>query len=341
MEHNYKLATTIDRFRKLQEVANIGNWELDFSTGNAVWSDIACEIYGIPASDNIHTFEMWESYIHPEDLEEVKRVIASAQTTLTNYKLNHRIVRRDGTIRHLYSLVDYLFDKEGRPVGLYGVAHDITDIINIKNSLVKSEANIRLIMDIIPMSIYARDADGKYIFGNHVFLNHYGITTDDLKEKHLRDFVRSEEEYIELFNQDQKVLTSDEKLFVAEFRQKDHLGEVKVWRIIKVPFTPEGQHRKAVLGIAEDITVRKRQEESLVDLTTSLSNRNKDLERFSQMVSHDLRGPLSTLMGISEVIDNIKLEQEDISLFIRGIRESLLKLDNIVRVLNDITSLPE
>jgi uncharacterized membrane protein YvbJ len=43
-------------------------------------------------------------------------------------------------------------------------------------------------------------------------------------------------------------------------------------------------------------------------------------------------------MGVSEVIDNIKLDQEDISLFISGIKESLIKLDKIVRVLNDITS---
>ena len=56
------------------------------------------------------------------------------------------------------------------------------------------------------------------------------------------------------------------------------------------------------------------------------------------MVSHDLRGPLSTIMGISDLIKNVKLDQEDLSVFIAGIEESLIKLDNIIRVLNDVTS---
>ncbi len=329
---------TILRFKQLQRIANIGNWELDFSSGKAIWSDVACSIYGLSADDNIHTYEDWEAFIHPEDLDHVRSVIAKGQKTISNYNIHHRIVRKDGAVRHIYSQVEYVFNEEKIPVGLYGVGHDITDMMELKAGLTKSEANIRLIMDLIPLSIYARDADGYYIFGNHVFLNHYGIVAADLKHKHLRDFARSDAEYDLLWSQDQQVLSSDEKLFVSEFKQTDHNGIIKTWRIIKVPFTPEGHTRKAVLGIAEDITDRKRYEEDLVELTNSLTARNKDLEQFSQMVSHDLRGPLATLMGVSEVVDNIKLEQEEISLFISGIKSSLIKLDNIIRVLNDITS---
>jgi PAS domain S-box-containing protein len=338
MDRKTKLEATINRFKQLQKIANIGNWELDFSSGIAIWSEIACQIYGFPIDDIIHTYEEWKSFIHPSDIEYVESVITSSQKTFTNYNFYHRIIGRDGSLKHIYSQVVYLFDKDGNPMGLYGVVNDITDIINLKNGLTKSETNIRLIMDLIPLSIYARDTEGYYIFGNHVFLNHYGITADELSGKHLRDFVRSQQEYEELSGQDQKVLSSNEKLFVSEFKQTDHTGATKAWRIIKVPFTPEGQSKKAILGIAEDITSRKKQEEDLINLTNSLSKRNKDLEQFSYMVSHDLRGPLSTLMGVSEVIDNIKLDQEDISLFISGIKESLIKLDKIVRVLNDITS---
>ena len=106
----------------------------------------------------------------------------------------------------------------------------------------------------------------------------------------------------------------------------------------KAPFTPRGQNKKAVAGVDENITAGKKQEEELSRLSNTLSARNKDFERFSFMVSHDLRGPLSTLMGISEVIDHIKLNQEDLCLVINGVKESLLKIDEIIRVLNDITA---
>jgi PAS domain S-box-containing protein len=341
MENQKKLEETISRFKKMHKIAHVGYWELFFSTGKSVWSDAACEIYGITADNNIHVYEEWESFVHPDDLEDVKGQIELAQQTFTNHTLNYRIVRKDGKIRHLYSQVEYQFDKERNPTGLYGVVHDITDIVNTKDTLLKSEINIRLLMDLIPMSIYARDADGYYLFGNHIFLNHYGITADELKSKHLRDLVTCEEEHGILRAQDQQVLSSDEKLFVSEFKQKNHTGEPTAWRIIKVPFTPVGHTKKAILGIAEDITTRKKQEEELIDLTNSLTKRNNDLERFSQMVSHDLRGPLATLMGASDMIDNIRLDQDELALFINGIKSSLLKIDNIVRVLNDITALHE
>lgn len=330
------LGNRISRHDLLEQIAGIGNWELDFAAGTAVWSEEACRIYGVDPTENILKYEVWESFVHPEDLDKVKAAYELSKNTLTPYDVQHRIILRDGRMRHIFSHVEYVFNDEQRPVGLYGVAHDISDIMDLKNELLKSESNVRMMMDLIPVSVYARDVDGYYIFGNHVFLKHYGITYEQLKGKHLRDYVRSEEEYKTLKAQDDLVLNSDEKLFVSEFRQTDYKGDVKVWRIIKVPFTPEGQERRAILGIAEDITERKLYEENLQQLANSLAARNKSLEQYSQMVSHELRGPLATLMGMSDMVKNIKLSQEEVMMFFDGIEASLAKLETIVRKMNSI-----
>jgi PAS domain S-box-containing protein len=207
---------------------------------------------------------------------------------------------------------------------------------DLKLWLMRSETMLKMILDLIPLSIYARYENGDYIFGNHVFLNHYGITAEDLKNKNLRDYVRSPEEFEILTMQDQHVITSGEKLFVSEFKQADHEGMIKSWRIIKVPFTFEGQERKAILGIAENITERKKYEEEIIDMSNTIAARNRDLEKFSFLVSHELRGPLTNIMGFSELVDNMHLEQADISTFLAGIKDFLTKLDTIIRVLNDL-----
>ncbi len=338
MKDAKQLAETIQRLNQAQRITHIGNWDLDLETKVSIWSEEACRIFGLSVNDNSHTYEEWLSFIHPDDFDAVKSIVDEAQNKLISHNFHHRIVRRSGEIRQIYSQVEYQLDEYGALKGLYGVFHDITDIVETKKELTQSEENLKLILDLIPLSIYARDVNGDYLFGNHVFLNHYGICADELKGKNLRDFVRSDAEYKELTSQDQEVLTSGKKLVVSEFRQTDHEGTMKVWRIIKVPFTPNGHINKAILGIAEDITERKKQEEDILSLSQSISSRNRELEKFSFMVSHDLRGPLSTLMGVSEIIDNIKLQQEEVSMFISGIRSSLMKLDNIIRELNEITA---
>ncbi len=128
------------RLKQAQEVAHFGSWELGFKTGKSKWSDEACRIYGLATDDNVQTYESWLSFIHPEDAEYVAGITTQMQETLTNVSFYHRILRRDGTVRHLHSRANYEFDVDGKPVGLFGVVHDITDQVhNIQRLQVQNE----------------------------------------------------------------------------------------------------------------------------------------------------------------------------------------------------------
>jgi PAS domain S-box-containing protein len=324
------------RMNRLQKAGNIGNWEVDLKTGKATWSEEACRIYGVQPEEHIVSLDAWEKFIHPEDVVRMHEAFHQARLNKKSYEIQYRIVRRDNSERYIYAHVEIELDEEQQPVALYGIVNDITELILLKNELLKSEGNMRLMMDLIPVSVYARDANGYYLFANHVFLNHYGITYEQLKGKHLRDFVRSEEEYRILLAQDQAVLASNTRLYVPEFRQTDHNGRLTIWKIIKVPFMPEGHTTMAVLGIAEDITEQQLREEDLRKVADTLAARNRALEQYSFMVSHDLRGPLSTLMGMSNLIKNMKLSQDDLNVFFEGIDCTLGKLDDIVRKMNEV-----
>lgn len=116
-----------NRLKQAQEMANIGNWELNFSTQTAKWSDESYRIYGIEPDFFDHSFESWLNFVHPEDLEHVKANIKIGYDTLDDYSFYHRIIRPDGEIRHLYSTFQFEFDLGGKPKGLYGVVQDITD----------------------------------------------------------------------------------------------------------------------------------------------------------------------------------------------------------------------
>ncbi|HWY35470.1 MAG TPA: PAS domain-containing sensor histidine kinase, partial [Nitrosopumilaceae archaeon] len=90
-------------------------------------SDESCRIYGIPIEENVQSLESFLSFIHPEDLDYVKREIDLSMTTLHDMSFDHRIIRRNGEVRHVHSKCKFEFDKKGKPIGIYGVVHDTTE----------------------------------------------------------------------------------------------------------------------------------------------------------------------------------------------------------------------
>jgi PAS domain S-box-containing protein len=115
------------RLNQAQSIANIGSYELDLFTGNGVWSAEACRIYGLTKSTYEHSFKLWLSFVHPDDLELVKKITKNAELMKCSTSFYHRIIKTDGSIRHIHSQAEFEFDNEGNATGLNGIVHDITD----------------------------------------------------------------------------------------------------------------------------------------------------------------------------------------------------------------------
>lgn len=128
------------RLNRAQEIAHVGHWDLNFGTGQAIWSAEACRIYGLSTQDNVHTFEEWMSFIHPDDAEAVQNKIRKSQEEESDTDFEHRIVLRNGVVKHLRSISKHEFDEEHNIIGVYGVCQDITEI-KIANEKIMAATN--------------------------------------------------------------------------------------------------------------------------------------------------------------------------------------------------------
>ena len=114
------------RLVEAQHVAKVGSWEWDI-TGNSVWwSDELYTIYDLPSGAPV-AYETFLSLVHPDDRHMVHTTVQQSATTLEPFAYEHRIVRPDQTVRIVSAHGRIVTDKDGRPVRMMGIAHDITD----------------------------------------------------------------------------------------------------------------------------------------------------------------------------------------------------------------------
>ena len=135
MEH--ELMQSEMRLARAQQIAHMGSWELDFTSDIVRWSDEACRIYGISPDQNKQRFKTWLSFIHPEDVDFVIKKIKESRDSLPYFSISYRILHTNGSIRHIYSESKLEFDLNNKPVGLYGIVHDVTERVLLENILVQ------------------------------------------------------------------------------------------------------------------------------------------------------------------------------------------------------------
>jgi signal transduction histidine kinase len=94
-----------------------------------------------------------------------------------------------------------------------------------------------------------------------------------------------------------------------------------------------------VIGTAchsRNITERKLAELERSKINNELTQRNKDLEQFSYIISHNLRAPVANILGATKRLNDPLLSKEKQNVLSEGLNESASKLDNVIKDLSHI-----
>ncbi len=143
-----------ERLNEAQGIALMGSWEVELKHDKHIWSDGFRAIYGIKKNE-VPTLELFLSFIHPEDLDHANKTIGKAFVTLEESSFNFRFIRRDGVIRHGFSKSKFEFNKEGKPIRLYGIIQDITERKNAEEELKINNAELKKINAELDRFVYS------------------------------------------------------------------------------------------------------------------------------------------------------------------------------------------
>lgn len=114
---------------RAQSQAHVGNWEYDFASGVITWSDELFRILGLTPGAVRPDLKQVSAVFHPDDHARCMATYAEAIANQTSCRMAFRIIRPDGSVRHLVDSLAVLFDAAGQPESLFGSLIDVTESV--------------------------------------------------------------------------------------------------------------------------------------------------------------------------------------------------------------------
>ncbi len=125
-----RASTRSDEQRALLEsaerVAQIGSWEWTPENGELLWSDNLFRLFGLEPGSTTPSVALVRAMTHPDDRQLQEREVERVRRGPAHHRYEYRIVRSDGSTRHLRSTLATI-DERGKAHKILGTVQDFTD----------------------------------------------------------------------------------------------------------------------------------------------------------------------------------------------------------------------
>lgn len=123
------LQTSASELRKAQGIAHIGSWRWHVPSSHLDWSDELYSIFGVSREEfDGDRGRVVAERVHPDDRGKIELWNQAVLDLAHPPPMEFRIVRRDGTVRHVWGECgDIDFDETGASLVVRGIIQDITE----------------------------------------------------------------------------------------------------------------------------------------------------------------------------------------------------------------------
>ena len=294
-----------------------GAWELNLQTLQSWRSLKHDQIFGYDEPLPEWTFDMFLSHVVLEDRAEVNEKFQKAVTTKKDWNFECRIEHPNGAIRWIWANGNQEINKDNESIKMFGIVQDITERKLAEKALYESEKYLKNTFDLSPSIISTANLNtGHFTKINKAVTRILGYSVEEFTSKPFIEFIHPDDRQ-KLINE-RSINRKDNKISFFENRYLCSDGSYKwiSWH------TTKADENGMVTAIGTDIT-------DMMQVQEAIMAKNKEMENYLYIASHDLRSPLVNIHGFSQRLkkqaDSIKMLFEDKTLE----PETLLKLNTI------------
>lgn len=239
------------------------------------------EVAGMTIFDIVKKSELPQMRVHFRDVLNGKR-LNRIQTVFIAKNGNEVVV--EGSLGTKF--------EKGEAVSTRGIFRDITERKRAEAAMLLEKTRFEQLFENAPIGIALADVRERIVSANSMFINMFGYSLEELKNKSLVEAIipgdskRESALLMEQLIQGKPVRTSTTR------RRKD--GSAVPVDLYGVPIIVNNQAH-GIFGMYVDITERREAEEKRTQLMQELENINKELNDFAYIVSHDLKAPLRAI----------------------------------------------
>ncbi|RPD47559.1 PAS domain S-box protein [Paracnuella aquatica] len=256
------------RLNEAQSIGKVGSFEWTVGAELTHWSDELYRINGLePGSEEI-TLDKVDRFVHPDDDAALQALKKQSLQQPGDYKMTHRIVRRDGQLRWINHEWESIANERGEVVRVTGIVQDITEQQMAEAQLRERTHYLRRIQETVPDMISITElATRKYTYLNSEAFFADGFNTERLNTKSAEELaaILHPEDRQTVAAYFQKLsCASDDEVLTAEYRAKDDAGQWKSFFVRGRVFQRDASGVVThVLNVIENITERKRSENEI------------------------------------------------------------------------------
>ncbi|MCU0418065.1 MAG: PAS domain-containing protein [Cyclobacteriaceae bacterium] len=312
-------------------------YDYHVASGNIIWGGNTKAVLDFETHE-MGGLDQWVEMIHPDDRAKTLAALEHAKATERKFDVSYRFQTRSGRYVTVQDRGFFVANEHGEIGRMLGVMEDITEQELTAHQLRESELRYRTLQEASFGGIGIHD-QGIILECNQGLSDITGYSRDELIG--MNGLLLCAPEYHNLIRE--KINMQDSQPYDAEGIRKDGSRYFLEIHGKSIPY--QGK----VVRVTEfrDITARKLTEQKiseqnarLVAIADDLKNKNEQLEEFTQIVSHNLRSPITNSLTLLDFYDST-LDETERATFIKMLRDSVSKMFSNLTELNEVLKIKQ